>query len=118
MTTTLDCLTPAKGNFKIYQIYHSLWRDSNNKGADVNHCRSPLTQGGLELPVEVTVTMENTEKNNVATTKYRDLVTCSYKEAVDGRFEDVTDTILKQLNDSESSSASGSDSEIDETDDV
>ena len=31
---------------------------------------------------------------------------------MDGRFEDVNDTILKQLNDSESSSASESDFEI------
>ena len=49
-------------------------------------------------------------------------MTRSYREPLDGRFEDVTDTILKQLNDSESSSASKSDSEIeieiDETDDV
>ena len=52
-------------------------------------------QGGLELPVEVTVTMENTEKNNVAITKYRDLVTRSYKEPVDGRFEDVTQVLVK-----------------------
>ena len=50
------------------------------------------------------------------------LMTHSYREPVDRRFEDVTDTILKQLNNSESPSASESDSriktEIDETDDV
>ena len=41
---------------------------------------------------------------------------------MDGRFEDVTDTSLKQLNDSESPSAIQSDfeieTEIDETDEV
>ena len=41
---------------------------------------------------------------------------------MDGMFEEFPDTVLKQLNDSESSSASESDSdikvEIDETDDV
>ena len=75
---------------------------------NVNHWRSPLIQGGLELPVEVTVTMENTEKNEITITKYRDLVTYSYREPVNGRFEDVPDTILKQLNDNESPSASES----------
>ena len=92
------------------------------KVTDVNHRRSPLIQGGLELPVEVTATMENTKKNEIAITKYRDLVTHSYREPVDRRFEDVTDTILKQLNDSGSPSVSENDSEIeteiDETDDV
>ena len=37
---------------------------------------------------------------------------------INGRFEDVTDTILKQLTDSERSSASESDSEIDKMDGV
>ena len=92
------------------------------KVTDVNHHRSPLIQDGLKLPEEVTVTLENTDKNDVTITKYSYLLTCSYREPVDGRFEDATDTILKQLNDSESSSASESDCEIeielDKTEDV
>ena len=36
-------------------------------------------------------------------------------DTVEGRFGDVTNTILKQLNDNESSSSGESDNEIDET---
>ena len=65
--------------------------------------------------------MENTEKNEIAITKYRNLATHSYREPVDGRLEDVTGTLLKQLNDSEiphDKSDSEIETEINETDDV
>ena len=57
----------------------------------INHRRSPLVQGGLEIPVEVSVTMTSSETNSVALAKYEELVSQNYKEPVDGNFEDVTD---------------------------
>lgn len=40
------------------------------KVKDVNKRRSPLIQGGLEIPVEVHVKMNYSEKNKTALTKY------------------------------------------------
>ena len=73
-----------------------------------NHRRSPLIQRGLEIPVEVSVTMISSEKNNAAVAKYKELVSQNYKEPVDGNFEDVTDMILES---DSKSAASTSDSE-------
>jgi hypothetical protein len=36
------------------------------KVVDIHRRRSPLVQGGLEIPVEVTVTMTYSEKNKAA----------------------------------------------------
>ena len=76
-----------------------------------NHRRSPLIQRGLEIPVEVSVTMISSEKNNAALAKYKELVSQNYKEPVDGKFEDVTDMILKEFESDSESAASTSDSE-------
>ena len=65
MTSTLDCWTPANGNFKVCRIIILYGVTVTTKVTDVNHRRLPLIQGGLKLPVGVTVTMESTEKNNV-----------------------------------------------------
>ena len=43
---------------------------------DTHHCRSPLVQGGLEIPIQ------------------ESLVKQYYKEPLDGKFEDVTDIVL------------------------
>ena len=67
------------------------------KVVDTHHRRSPLIQGGLEIPVLVIVQMECTTKNNA---RYNDLVQKSYQEPVDGKFEDITDTILEDINNS------------------
>ncbi len=42
-------------------------------------------QGGLEIPIKVTVTMKNIPENKQAMTKY--------KEPVDRQFEDVTSQV-------------------------
>ena len=67
------------------------------KVTDTHHRRSPLVQGGLEIPVQVTVKMDYSPQNKDALFKYESLVEQYYKEPVDGKFEDVTDTVLKDL---------------------
>ena len=44
---------------------------------------SSLVQGGLEIPVEVTVTMPYSEKNRAALDKYEELVKKHYPEPED-----------------------------------
>ena len=68
---------------------------------DTHHRRSPLMQGGLEIPIQVTVEMDLTEKNRQCLDKYETLVGEKYKEPVDGKFEDATDSILQRLKEPE-----------------
>ena len=49
-----------------------------------------LVQGGLEIPIKVTVTMKNTPEKKQALKKYKELINHLYKEPVDGQFKDVT----------------------------
>lgn len=70
---------------------------------DTHHRRSPLVQGGLEIPIEVTITMEYSDKNQAAISKYKELVGKHYKEPVDGKFEDITATVLQELEQDSSS---------------
>ena len=44
------------------------------KVLDMNHCRLPLIQGGLEIPVEVSIVMEHDEENKLALGIYESLV--------------------------------------------
>ena len=67
------------------------------KVLDTHHRRSPLVQGGLEIPIQVIVKMDYSPQNKDALFKYEPLVEQYYKEPVDGKFEDVTDTVLKDL---------------------
>ena len=55
--------------------------------------RSPLVQGGLEIPVQVTVQMPYADNNRLCLDKYKALVRENYKEPVDGKFEDATNSI-------------------------
>ena len=65
---------------------------------NTHHRRSPLVQGGLELPIQVIVKMEYHPQNKDALFKYDSLVEQCYKEpGVDGKFEDITKTVLKDL---------------------
>ena len=48
------------------------------KVSDTKHRRSPLIQGGLEIPVEVEVQMENSSENQQALSKYQTLVAENY----------------------------------------
>ena len=51
-------------------------------------------QGGLEIPIQVTVEMDLSKKKRQCLDKYETLVGEKYKEPVDGKFEDATDCIL------------------------
>ena len=68
------------------------------KVVDTQHRRSLLVQGGLEIPVEVTIAMECSDKNQLYIKKYESLVSEKYKEPVEGRFEDATADILRRIN--------------------
>lgn len=67
------------------------------KVVDVNHRRSPLVQGGLEIPVEVVVKMDFSDQNKLSIQKYEALVNDRYKEPIDGKF-DANQSILEGLN--------------------
>lgn len=67
------------------------------KVVDVHHRRSPLVQGGLEIPCEITVEMTMTDTNSLAIDKYRQLVSDQYQEPVEGKFPDATQEILEAL---------------------
>ena len=67
------------------------------KVVEVNHRRSPLIQGGLEIPIEVTVEMDVSEQNVLAIGKYKSLVDEHYEEPVDGKYADATKAILQAL---------------------
>lgn len=64
---------------------------------DIHHRRSPLVQGGLEIPIQVMVTMDLGEGNVKVIKKYEDLVNEHYKEPVNGTFDDVTKSVLEVL---------------------
>ena len=67
------------------------------KVMDTHHRRSPLVQGGLEIPVEVKVVMEFSALNKKVLSRYDELVHQSYKEPVDGKFDDTTDSVLEAI---------------------
>ena len=64
---------------------------------DVHHRRSLLVQGGLEIPCQVIVVMEMTDKNSLAIAEYKCLVSEQYQEPVNGKFPDDTQQILPAL---------------------
>ena len=67
------------------------------KVLDAHHQKSPLIQGGLEIPVEVIVEMADTEENRLALAKYEAMTAERYKEPVDGKYQDATAAILVGL---------------------
>ena len=67
------------------------------KVTDVHHRRSPLIQGGLEIPIEVTVSMETSELNKQALDLCRKSVQLKYAEPVNGEYQDFTANILQAL---------------------
>uniref|UniRef100_A0A1X7URC4 Uncharacterized protein n=1 Tax=Amphimedon queenslandica TaxID=400682 RepID=A0A1X7URC4_AMPQE len=67
------------------------------KVMDIHYCRSPLVQGGLEIPVMAQVQMTSNVKNRTALDEYKVLVKRLYKENIDGIFEDATAELLKEL---------------------
>ena len=67
------------------------------KVLDTHPRRSPLVQGGLEIPIQVIVKMECNLQKKDALTRYEALVNQYYKEPVNGKFEGVTATILNDI---------------------
>ena len=65
---------------------------------DVNHRRSPLVQGGLEIPIEVSIVMPYSDVNKQALEIYRTLISEHYEEPVDGNFADATAAVLAGIN--------------------
>ena len=65
---------------------------------NTTHRRSPLEQGGLEIPVKVVIEIKATAKNRLIIDKYKELVLANYKEAdLSGHFDDCTKDVLKEL---------------------
>ena len=54
-------------------------------------------QGALEIPMELTIKTEHTEKSQLYIKKYEALIWKKYKEPVDGKFEDPTAAIFDGL---------------------
>lgn len=67
------------------------------KVTDTKYRRSPLIQGGLEIPIEVQIQLKNSTYNQQALSKYKDLIEANYQEPVDGKYKDATEDILKSL---------------------
>ena len=85
----------------------------------MSHRRSPLIQGGLEISVEVTVSMAFSEANKLAIKRCKLWVEFQYKEPVNGQFEDATAEILEILHGSDSeNSLSDESSDPDDEEDV
>ena len=87
------------------------------KVTDVHHRRSPLIQGGLEIPIEVTVSMETNDQNKQALELCRKSVQMKYAEPVNGEYEDFTDRILQALHNAYDLLDESEDDESEEDDD-
>ena len=76
------------------------------KGTDENYHRSPLIEGGLEIPVEVICEKDDTQKNRAIMERYKTLVTTHYKEpGQNGQFDDCTKDVLEELREDDYSDA-------------
>ena len=64
---------------------------------DSKYRRSPLIQGGLEIPVTVCIEIDSTSKNVSVLERYKKLVNENYKEPNNGNFDDCTKDILRDL---------------------
>ena len=84
----------SQRNLKSHEIHHI---SRTARVMDTRHRRSPLIQGGLEIPIQVTVTMPYSPANKEAMIMYEDLVNKWYKEPEDGKFEDTTKEILEAV---------------------
>ena len=91
------------------------------KVKNTHYRRSPLVQGGLEIPAEVTVEMDTSEENSSALREYEKLVGEYYEEPVDGQHSDATAAILESLkcsSESEDTSTSTDDPASDQAEDL
>lgn len=76
---------------------------------DTHYRRSPLIQGGLEIPIQVTIKMDCSRSTHL--NAYKSFVTKKYSEPVNGNFCDATTDILKKLRLEDDSSSSSDDEE-------
>ena len=67
-------------HFIIIMLYGAI---VSAKVVGMQHRRSPLIQGELEIPIEVTIRMDSTTKNNHAIMKYKSLAATCYKEPIE-----------------------------------
>ena len=81
------------------------------KVVDIKHRRSPLVQGGLEIPIEVVVVMPFSAAKKQAIDEYKRLVDNHYEAPIDGKFRDSTSAILSAINDDSESSPEESDTD-------
>ena len=78
---------------------------------DSKYRRSPLIQGGLEIPVTVHIELDSTPRNVSVLERYKKLVNENYKEPINGNFEDCTKDVLRDLlEDTDSDSDEANDS--------
>ena len=61
------------------------------------HRRSPLVQGGLEILILVTLSMDYSENNQAKIKKFEALFNDYYQEPVNKNFDDATIAILKTI---------------------
>ena len=83
------------------------------KVVDILQRRSPIVQGGLEIPIEVCIVIPLSDENKKAHDTYKTLIAENYEEPVDGNFPDVTASVLADL---QMSSESDTDEEEDDCD--
>ena len=78
---------------------------------DSKYRRSPLIQGGLEIPVTVHIELDSTPRNVSVLERYKKLVNENYKEPINGNFENCTKDVLRDLlEDTDSDSDEANDS--------
>ena len=68
---------------------------------DDRHRRSPLIQGGLEIPIKVVIDMDASEKAMQTLQLYETVVCEHYKEPIEAEFEGITASVLEDLQESD-----------------
>ena len=63
----------------------------------INHRRSSLVRGGLEICIQIEVKIEYNSQNKDAILRYIALVSQYYKKPVKENFEDISATILYNI---------------------
>ncbi len=71
--------------------------DASAKVLSTQHRRSPFIQGGLEIPIEVTVRMEFGTQNNQVIMKYTSLDAIHYKEPTDSILSKIADMMTAKV---------------------
>ena len=59
-----------------------------------HHRWSLIVWGGLEIPICISVSLENAEKGRMAIAKYNSLRAEFYHEPLDGLFDNITRAVL------------------------